>query len=365
MKYEDYYEILGVARDASPEEIKKAYRKLALQWHPDRHREDKAAAEAQFKRVSEAYEVLSDPDKRKKYDRFGRDYKQGQEFEPPGGGAGGGRRMSAEEFEELFGGRGFSDFFGSLFGDELRQEARGRSRHRRFRQRGADVQAELELPIGDAIRGGTRRFTLSGSATCVDCGGVGRIGEHVCPRCGGVGSVRRDRNVELKIPERARDGSTLRLAGLGEPGESGESGETRESRGTREPHEHDRKGAEPGDLYLTIRLVSDAAYKRSGAELEAVVPVSLREWLDGAKVDVATLDGVAAVKIPARFRFATRLRLRGLGLMRDDGRRGDLTVVPVVALPERADGELEEALRKAADAGGGAVAGGARREGAA
>ena len=357
MKYEDYYEILGVARDASPEEIKKAYRKLALQWHPDRHREDKAAAEAQFKRVSEAYEVLSDPDKRKKYDRFGRDYKQGQEFQPPGAGTGDGRRMSAEEFEELFGGRGFSDFFGSLFGDELRREARGRGRHRRFRQRGADVQAELELPIGDAIRGGSRRFTLSGRATCVDCGGVGQIGEHVCPRCGGVGSVRRDQTVELKIPERARDGSTLRQAGLGEPGEGSEGGEGGGAAG--------KKGAEPGDLYLTIRLVSDAAYKRSGAEIEAVVPVSLREWLDGAKVDVATLDGVAAVKIPARFRFATRLRLRGLGLAREDGSRGDFTVVPVVALPERADGELEESLRKAADASGGAVEGGARREGAA
>lgn len=351
MRYEDYYEILGVARDASPEEIKKAYRKLALKWHPDRHKEDKAAAEEQFKRASEAYEVLSDPDKRRKYDRFGRDYKQGQEFEPPPGAEGGGARMSAEEFESLFGGRGFSDFFGSLFGDELRREARGRSRHRRFRQRGADVQAELELPIGDAIRGGSRRFTLSGRATCVDCGGVGQIGEHVCPRCGGVGSVRRDRAVDLKIPERARDGSTLRLAGLGEPGDAGDEGA--------------RKGAEPGDLYLTIRLVSDANYRRSGADVEASVPVSLREWLDGAKVDVVTLDGVASVKIPARFRFMTRLRLRGLGLQNEEGGRGDFTVAPVVALPEQPDGELLETLRKAADAGGAAAAGGARREGGA
>jgi DnaJ-class molecular chaperone len=312
MKYEDYYEILGVARDASPEQIKKAYRKLALQWHPDRHREEKAAAEAQFKRVSEAYEVLSDPDKRKKYDRFGRDYKQGQEFEPPAG------------------------------GDELRREARGRSRHRRFRQRGADVPAEFALAIGDAIRGGTRGFTLSGSATCVDCGGVGRVDGHVCPRCGGIGSVRRDRTVELKLPERAKDGSALRLAGLGEPGAD---------------------GAEAGDLYLTIRLVSDATYKRSGAEIEAVVPVSLREWLDGAKVDVVTLDGVATVKIPARFRFATRLRLRGLGLPREDGSRGDFTVVPILALPEAADAGLVESLGKAADASGAAVEGGARRGG--
>jgi curved DNA-binding protein len=338
MKFQDYYEILGVGRNASPDEIKKAYRRLALKWHPDRHRDNKAAAEEQFKRMSEAYEVLFDPEKRKKYDRVGQDFQQGQEFQPPAGGG----SMSAEEFGALFGGRGFSDFFGSLFGEEIRGGAQGRARHRRFHSRGADVRAELALTIGDAIRRGTRNFTLAASAVCAECGGVGQREHHVCPRCGGLGHVRVDRAVELKIPERARDGMTLRLAGLGEAGES---------------------GADAGDLFLTIRLESDAVYRKCGADIEAAVPISLREWLDGATVDVETLAGVAAVKVPPRFGFATRLRLRGLGLTREDGGRGEFWVAPVLALPEQPEPKLLAHLRQAAEARAAAVQGGARREG--
>ncbi len=340
MKYQDYYEILGVKRDAAPDELKKAFRRLALQWHPDRHLENKAAAEEKFKRVSEAYEVLSDPVKRAKYDRFGHDFQQGQEFAPPPGSA----TMSAEEYEKLFGGGGFSDFFGSLFGEEMRSGSRGRTRHPRFRHRGADVRAELPLSISDALRGGTRGFTLSGSATCVDCGGTGRLEEHICPRCGGMGQLRRDRTVELKIPDRAREGATLRLAGLGEPG---------------------AEGGEPGDLYLTVRLESDATYRRSGDDVEAAVPIALREWLDGGSMQVVTPGGVATVKVPPRFRFATRLRLRGLGLVREDGSRGDFWALPVVALPDSSDAELLASLRKAADHAASAAAtvaeGGARQ----
>ncbi|MBL8842165.1 MAG: DnaJ domain-containing protein [Planctomycetes bacterium] len=342
MKYEDYYEVLGVKRDASPEELKKAFRRLAMKWHPDRHRDGKAAAEEQFKRVSEAYEVLSDPAKRAKYDRFGRDFAQGQEFAPPPDA----RTMSAEEYERLFGGGGggFSEFFSSLFGEELRDRARARARHPRFRQRGADVRAELPLAIGDALRGGTRRFTLSGSATCIDCGGTGQIDERICPRCGGIGQVRRDRTVELKLPDRAREGATLRLAGLGEPGAD---------------------GGEPGDLYLTVRLESDAIYRRHGDDVEAVVPVALREWLDGGAVEVETPAGTATVKVPARFRPATRMRLRGLGLEREGGGRGDFFVLPSVALPEAPDAALLSQLRAAADAPAAAATnvaeGGARR----
>ncbi|MSR48376.1 MAG: J domain-containing protein [Planctomycetes bacterium] len=339
MEFQDYYEILGVARDAAPDAIKKAFRRLAMKWHPDRHRENKAAAETAFKRVSEAYEVLSDPATREKYDRLGRDWKQGQSFKPPPESG----SMNADEFARTFGGSGFSDFFGSLFGDELRSRARGRARHPRFRHRGADVRAELPLTLGDAIRGGTRSFSLSGRATCVDCGGTGRASEHVCARCGGVGAVHRERAVELKIPDRVRHGATLRLAGLGEPGED---------------------GAEPGDLYLTVRLESDATYRLAGADIEAVVPIALREWLDGASVDVATLDGVAAVKIPKHFRFATRLRLRGMGLPRADGSRGEFFVVPVLSLPKEPDPALLEQLRKVAREPGAdsstAIEGGAR-----
>jgi DnaJ-class molecular chaperone len=336
MKFHDYYETLGVARDAPADAIKKAFRKLALKWHPDRHKDDKAAAEEEFKKVSEAYEVLSDPEKRVKYDRFGKDLKEGQDFRPPPES----RTMSPEEFEGLFGGRGFSDFFASMFGEELREGARTRRSHRRFQRRGADVRAELPLAIGDAIRGGTRGFTLAADVVCSDCGGVGTIGERVCPRCGGVGHTRQNRTIELKIPERARDGLTLRLAGLGEPGEN---------------------GAEAGDLYVAIRLESDGAYKRLGADVEALVPVSLAEWLDGGTVEVATLDGVAKVKIPPRFPFATRLRLRGHGLAREDGARGDFSVVPIVTPPDGVDGAPLEALRRAAAAAPGPVQGGARK----
>lgn len=168
MRYQDYYQILGVARDASDDDVKKAYRKLALKWHPDRHPEEKKAeAEEQFKRISEAYEVLSDPEKRKKYDRFGKEglhgqpFQDGQEFQPPAGT----RTMSREEFEQMFGGEGFgfSDFFASLFGDELRRGSR--KRHRRFERRGADVRAELRLGIGESLRGGRRSFTLDGVET--------------------------------------------------------------------------------------------------------------------------------------------------------------------------------------------------------
>jgi DnaJ-class molecular chaperone len=339
MKYRDYYEILGVAREAAPDAIKKAYRKLALQWHPDRHKDakSKAKAEEQFKLASEAYEVLSDPDRRAQYDRFGHGFEHGQEFEPPPGA----RAMSPEEFEELFGGRGFSDFFAAMFGDDLRRGARGRARRRRLRARGADVRAELELRVTDAIRGGGRGFALAGSATCAACGGVGRQDEHVCPRCGGVGQTRVDRTVELRIPERVRDGTTLRLAGLGEAGEG---------------------GAEPGDLLLTIRLASDSTYRIVGEDVDAFVPISLREWVDGATVDVETLDGVASVKIAPRPAFATRLRLRGHGLVREDGTRGDFFVVPTLALPEDADAQALQRLREAAPLA--PVAGGARRRSA-
>ncbi|HZL98688.1 MAG TPA: DnaJ domain-containing protein, partial [Planctomycetota bacterium] len=177
MKFQDYYEVLGVPRAAGPEEIKKAYRKLALKWHPDRHKgASQKDAEERFKRISEAYEVLSDPEKRTRYDQFGQHWKHGQEFTPPPGAGGRTRSMTPEEFEQLFGGSagGFSDFFTSLFGDQFRQaSARGEGRHRRFRMRGADVQAELPLSVGEALAGGKRRFELPTTTPCPRCGGVG------------------------------------------------------------------------------------------------------------------------------------------------------------------------------------------------
>jgi curved DNA-binding protein len=330
VKFQDYYEALGVARDAKPEEIKSAYRKLALQWHPDRHKEGKRKeAEERFKRISEAYEVLSDPEKRARYDRFGEHWKQGEEFTPPAGA----RTMSPEEFERAFGGQGaFSDFFASLFGDDLRRDFGERAgRHARFRHRGADVRAELALSATQAIERGKSSFTIPAASACPRCGGVGFVTagkgrEHVCPTCGGVGQVHTDKSVELSIPENARDGLVLRLKGLGEPGD----------------------GGPPGDLYLTLRIRSDSTYRVDEDDLEAELHVTPWDAYLGTKAEVRTPHGVATVTIPPETPAGTRLRLRGQGLATADGRRGDLHAVVRLVLPANLSARQRELLRELA-----------------
>jgi curved DNA-binding protein len=329
VKFQDYYEALGVARGASEDEIKKAYRKLALKWHPDRHPEaTKKEAEATFKRISEAYEVLSDPEKRSRYDRFGENWKQGEEFRPPPGE----RTMSAEEFEATFGrAGGFSDFFASFFGDDLRRQFGGESaRHARFRQRGADVRAELRLPATQAVLREKQAFTIPAAAPCPRCGSVGFVGEHVCPTCGGVGQVHTERRVELAIPEQVRDGLELRLKGLGEPGD----------------------GGSVGDLYLTLRIESDASYRVNGDDLETDLPIAPWDALVGAKAEVRTPRGVATVTVPPETAAGTRLRLRGQGLADARGGRGDLHAVVRLVLPPNLSARQRELLRELAGGSG-------------
>lgn len=340
MEFQDYYAVLGVARDASAEDIKKSYRKLALKWHPDRHPEDKRAdAEAQFKRIAEAYEVLSDPDKRSRYDRFGKDWQQGDEFRAPQQET----QMTPEEFERAFGSGGFSDFFKSAFGDDLRRQYGGASaRHRRYRHRGADVRAELSLPVGAAMAGGRSRFVVPATKPCDRCGGVGFVGQHVCPGCVGVGKVHDQRTIDVAIPARVRDGMTMRLAGLGEAGEEG--------------------GAQ-GDLYLTIRLVSDDVYRVSGADVEADVPVAPWEAVLGSKVRVRTPDGAVTLTVAPGSKAGSRLRLRGKGFEDGDGRRGDFFAVLRLALPELT-AKQTELMNSLAEAGSALPLGGAREEGA-
>ncbi|NOT31976.1 MAG: DnaJ domain-containing protein [Planctomycetes bacterium] len=325
MKFQDYYESLGVARDAKPEEVKKAYRKLALKWHPDRQPEEKRAqAELTFKRISEAYEVLSDPEKRAKYDRFGEHWKQGQEFTPPRGE----RTMSREEFERAFGGRGgFSDFFAGLFGDQMRHDfAEGKDGHGAFRERGADVHAELALTATQAIQRGKSSFTVPATTPCPRCGEAGFVGQHVCPTCGGVGAVRTEQRVELTIPAGVRDGLELRLKGLGEPGEGGPS----------------------GDLYLTLRIVSDGSYRVNGSDLETDLEVAPWDALLGAKVELRTPLGVATVTVPPETPAGTRLRLRGQGLAEAEEKRGDLNAVVRLVLPKSLSPRQRELLRELA-----------------
>ena len=345
MKFQDYYELLGVARGADADTIKRAYRKLALKWHPDRHSGDGAKeAEERFKRISEAYEVLSDPEKRARYDRFGEHWEHGQEFTPPGGGAGaaGGRRMSREEFEQAFGGAsGFSDFFSEMFGDSFKRDFRGGAgrRHPRYRHRGADVRAELALDVSDAISGGKRTFTLSTTAACPLCGGTGFNGEHVRPRCAGVGVVHAPREVVLTLPSAVRDGMVLRLRGLGEPGE---------------------EGGEPGDLRVTLRLKSDERYRLVDDGVEADLPLAPWEALRGAKLDVRTPRGTVALNIPAGTRAGTRLRLGGQGLEQQGGTRGDFFVVIRLVLPEPLTDRQRELVEELGRIGGPPVRGGIR-----
>jgi len=339
VQFQDYYEVLGVARDASADDVKKAYRKLALKWHPDRHKaEDREKAEAEFKRVNEAYEVLSDPEKRKRYDQFGQNWQHGQEFQPPPGES----RMSREEFEQRFGRGGFSEFFETIFGDQFGQAfERGGATHARFRHRGADIRAEVALGVTDAMHGGKRRYEVPTTETCPRCGGVGFVGEHVCPTCAGVGRVHGSKTIDLTIPEDVRDGVTMRLKGLGQPGDG---------------------GGETGDLYLTVRLISDAVYRVQDADVEGDVPLAPWEGVLGARVEVETPGGRFALKIPPNTRAGTRLRMRGKGLSDGKGGRGDFYALVRYELPSTMNEAQLELLRQMADAGPSSVRGGARKE---
>jgi len=322
MKFQDYYERLGVARDADEETIKKAYRKLAMKWHPDRHKEaDRATAEAEFKQIAEAYEVLSDAESRKKYDRFGEKWKQGEDIAPPPGE----KTMTPEEFQAAFGGGGgFSDFFQEMFGGKFRQDVdAGPRRHARYGYRGADVRAELHLTVSDALAGGKRTFEFPVRVSCPRCGGVGHVERHVCPECVGVGQVQKRKTIDLKIPDGVRDGMTLRLKGLGEPGDG---------------------GAESGDLHLVLALDDDATYRRVGSDLEARATVTPWDAFLGTKVDVRTARGTATVKIPPGTRSRGRLRLRGHGLADDAGGRGDFYVVVEMDLPAVLDERQKQLL---------------------
>jgi DnaJ-class molecular chaperone len=346
VKFQDYYQTLGVARTATDDEIKRAYRKLAKEWHPDRHPPNKRAdVETRFKAIAEAYDVLSDPEKRKRYDQLGEHWRHGQDFQPPPGG--GFRTVSPEEFARMFGGGarggGFSDFFSQMFGDLFQGAGRpsgdGRGARPARASRGVDAEAELELAVGDAMRGGKRHFELEVSTDCEACDGEGRVGRRVCPVCGGLGTVRSTRSVELAIPDDVHDGQRLRLRGLGERSEDG--------------------GA-TGDLVLRIRLVADDVYRLRGGDVEADLAVAPWEALDGARVDVPVRKGTASVKVPAGVQAGERLRLRSQGLAHADGTRGDLLLVIRFALPGELSERHRELLRELGrDAG--RVIGGVRR----
>jgi len=303
VKFRDYYEVLGVARTASADEIKKAYRMLARKHHPDVNPGDKTAEE-KFKEINEAYDVLSDPEKRRRYDQLGENWKAGADFTPPPEWRWEGAPPSGGGFDygEIFGeGRspgGFSDFFEAIFGGR-----RGARAGAGFAMRGSDIEAEIQLSLEEAHRGVTRTITFEAAERCPDCSGIGTRDNQACPTCRGRGSIRRQKSLDVVIPAGVRDGSVIRLAGQGEPGTG---------------------NAPAGDLYLRVRVKPHHQFGVTGEDdIQIELPVAPWEAALGAKVSVPTLDEPVEMTIPAGTQGGQRLRLRGQGLNRRRGGRGD------------------------------------------
>ena len=296
VKFRDYYEVLGVPRTASADDIKKAYRRLARKHHPDlQPAHERGKASETFKEINEAYEVLSDPEKRAKYDRLGEGYRGGQDFTPPPGSEW--RQVDPEEWEDL---GGFSDFFASIFGQP--QGAGGRRGRVRTQFPGSDVEAELPVSLDELMRGGKRRI---------------RVG---------------DRNLDVEIPAGAREGTVLRLAGQGERG-FGEG--------------------PPGDLFLRLRLQPHPRFRVHGDDLEVDLPLWPWQAVLGTELRLETADGPVTLRVPAGTPGDGRLRLRGRGLPRTGGGRGDLYAVARIVVPERpseAERSAYEALKRASSA---------------
>jgi len=296
VQFRDYYETLGVSKTASEDEIKGAFRKLARKYHPDVAK-DKKAAEEKFKQINEAYEVLSDPDKRRKYDQLGENWNQPGGFQPPpqwGGGQPGGFRWGSGEnggVEFEFGGTGFSDFFEAFFGG-----GRGRSAFGGFGQRGTmaergnDVEADIMVTLEEALNGSTRQVSLR------------RAGS------------KKTETYQVKIPRGVREGQRIRLAGQGEAGE---------------------RGGKSGDLFLRVRLARHPDFSVEGSDLVHEVKIAPWQAVLGDQLIVPTLEGSARLKLPPGTQGGQRFRLRARGLPGVSGQRGDLYVMVQIAVPKK------------------------------
>lgn len=355
----DFYDILGVANDASAEDIKKAYRKLAQKHHPDSNPGDHEAEE-KFKEVSEAYATLSKPDQRKEYDQVRRVAAQGGfggfGGQPGGFGGFGGQQVRVENLEDLLGGLGG---LGDLFGFGSTGRGRGPTR-------GADLQTELTIPFDEAASGVTTAVRVEGAAVCSHCSGTGaEPGTNVstCPTCGGRGTVaqnqgffsfsqpcpqcrgsgklidtpctvcrgsgteNRSRKVNLRVPAGVKDGATLRLRGKGAPGAN---------------------GGPAGDLLVRVRVAPSKTFGRKGNDLTLTVPITYSEAALGTKIDVPTLNGGVKVRIPSGTPSGKTFRVTGKGIKPDRGRNGDLLVTVQVAVPKKISKEEKRLIEELA-----------------
>ncbi len=326
VQYKDYYATLSVPRDASDGDIKKAFRKLAREYHPDVAK-NKKQAEEKFKEINEAYEVLSDPAKRKRYDQLGANWQSGADFRmPPGwessgrGRASAGRGPGGAGYEFHFGGTGFSDFFEQLFSSAGGRSAGGFGRGGGFGEeepgveRGEDIEGDILVTLEEAMRGSVRSVSVRHAVVCDQCGGSGQRNRRVCPACGGNGQVARTESYQVKVPAGVTEGQRLRIAGRGEAGVGG--------------------GA-AGDLYLRVRLARHPDFEVDGHNLVYEAEVAPWEAVLGANISVPTLNGQVSIKVPAGTQNGQKLRVRGRGLPQRGSSSGDLIVETRVEVPKR------------------------------
>ena len=325
VKFKDYYEVLGVKRDAGEEDIKKAYRKLARKYHPDVNPGDRTAEE-RFKELNEAYEVLSDHEKRNRYDQLGANWKAGADFTPPPGWEN--VRVDFGDLGDIFGGghgpSGFSDFFETIFGGR-----RGSRPASGVSMRGQDVEAEIALTLEEAHHGTLRTISFNATERCTECRGTGVKGGAICPKCRGTRATPRPKSLEVNIPAGVRDGSVIRLAGQGEPGSG---------------------NGPSGDLYLHVRVEQHQLFTITGEDdIQIELPISPWEAALGAKVNVPTIEGPVEMTIPTGAQGGQRLRLRGQGLNRRRGGRGDLYAKLKIVVPPKLTERERELLQKLAN----------------
>jgi len=352
MAKRDYYEVLGVGKNASADEIKRAYRRMAMKYHPDKNPDNKEA-EAKFKECAEAYEVLSDPEKRRRYDQFGHEGLRGIGMRDY-------THMRWQDigsiFEDIF---GFDDFFADIFG------TRSRRARRTGPTRGYDLETSVELTLNDIAKGvektieftrqdicpecggtacakgatpgrcptcnGTGQVARGGGffqmvSTCRQCGGSGQIITNPCKKCKGTGRIPKKRVVNIKIPRGVHEGQGVRAANEGEPG---------------------RGGGPRGNLYCYVRIKPHEFLQRDGSNLIAVVPISFTQAALGATIDVPSLNGSKQLKIPPGTQYGSTFRIRGQGLpnMRT-GRTGDQLVQIAIETPAKLNAKQQELLRE-------------------
>ena len=327
VEFKDYYRILGVEKGADDKAIKSAYRKLARKYHPDVNK----GQDARFKEISEAYEVLSDPEKRRRYDTLGPDWQRYAQQGAPGGQPGGG-------FHVEYGDAGdFSDFFRTIFGDMgARAGSRGgfedlfggafQRGGQRGRRRGEDVQANVDISLEEAFSGVRKTFALELEEPCATCQGSGNVGGKPCTTCHGTGWQRARREVDVRIPAGVRTGQKVRVSGEGGGGSGGR-----------------------GDLYLMVTVAPHPLFERKGDDVGYTLPVTAPEAALGATIEVPTLRGKVSMKVPSSTSSGRTFRLRGYGMPRvKGGGAGDQLVTVKIVMPTEltaAERELYERLK--------------------